>query len=308
MKHVFIINPAAGASDCEKKVRSELNALGGDFPYECYRTTAKEDATLFVRRWCASHPGERVRFYACGGDGTIGEVAAGVLGMQQASMSCYPAGSGNDYVKYYGGKEHFQDLRALVHGEERKIDLLQVGTRIAVNAVHFGFDSVVASTMDRVRRMHVLGGRHAYVTGVAHALLTGMRTVCRVTADGENLNPDGRLLLCTLANGTHVGGSYRCAPRSWNDDGYMEVCLVRPVSRLTFLRLKGAYREGSHLEDARFTDRIVYRRARKALISAGPGFRLCLDGELAYGDTCSVEVLPGAVSFAVPQGAVCAQS
>lgn len=100
MKHVFILNPKAGSGAHLDETRAAIRSLDGDVTL--YETKAPKDATRYIRTWCESHT-EDVRFYACGGDGTIKEVAEGILGFPQASMSCFPIGSGNDFVKYYGG-------------------------------------------------------------------------------------------------------------------------------------------------------------------------------------------------------------
>ena len=78
------------------------------------------------------------------------------------------------------------------------------------------------------------------------------------------------------------------------------MCLVRPVSRLKFLSLMNAYREGKHLEDPRFKDLIVYRQSRTVEIRAGEGFAVSLDGEILKAPEIRISVLPGAIRFAVP--------
>ena len=82
--------------------------------------------------------------YACGGDGTANEVLHGLIGFENASMTCYPCGSGNDYVKYYGGAEKFLDIEALLAGEEHRVDVMRMGHRYAINVINFGFDTAVA--------------------------------------------------------------------------------------------------------------------------------------------------------------------
>ncbi|MBQ8432105.1 MAG: diacylglycerol kinase family lipid kinase [Clostridia bacterium] len=302
MKHIFIINPAAGKENSYEEIQTQLLALADPVDFEIYQTAAPGDATSYVRQYCQTHT-EPVRFYACGGDGTLNEVVNGVVGFPHASLSCYPCGSGNDFVKYYGGKKFFFNLDELVHAKEEYIDLMRVGDRYAINATHFGFDSCVAKTMMNVRRKKLIGGKNAYTTGVVVGLVKAMKNPCRVTVDGELLNPGGTILLCTIANGQFVGGSFRCAPRSVDNDGLLEVCLVRPVSYVTFLRLIGEYSKGTHLDDPRFEKYLEYRRGKTVHIEAPEGFLYSLDGEL-YPDTdFTVEVVPGAVRFGVPASA-----
>ena len=303
MKHIFIINPAAGKENAFETIRARL--LAGEFgaEYDLYRTQCPGDATSFIRAYCEAHPEEDVRFYACGGDGTLNEVVDGAAGFPNVSVGCYPCGSGNDFVKYYGGAEPFLDLAAQAAATERRIDLIRVGNRYAINAAHFGFDSCVAKTMENVRRKKIIGGKHAYTTGVLVGLLKGMKNDCKVTVDGELLNPSGKLLLCTVCNGQYVGGSYRCAPRSRNDDGLLEVCLVKPVSRVRFVSLVKYYTAGTHLDNPKFEKILTYRRGREIEVEAPEGFVYSFDGELITQNHFTIEVAPGALRFAVPKGA-----
>ncbi len=298
MKTVFVVNPVAGREDKTIYLREELAARGADF--ELYTTKSRGDAGRFIRTWCGEHPGERVRFIACGGDGTLNEVASAAVAFRQASIGCYPCGSGNDYVKYYGGKDAFLDLSRQLAAEERPIDLLHVNEHWAINAFHFGFDSVVAKKMDEIRRKPLIGGKNAYTSAIVYGLTRGMKNECKVTADGEALNSRD-LLLCTVCCGTHVGGAYNCAPRSENDDGLAEVCLLKPLTRVTFVKLIGKYKNGTHLEDPEVQKHMVYRRAVNVEVTAPEDFVVSLDGELYHGTRFVCETVKHAINFAVPK-------
>jgi diacylglycerol kinase (ATP) len=154
--------------------------------------------------------------------------------------------------------------------------------------------------MMNVRRKKIIGGKNAYTTGVAVGLVKGMKNACKVWVDGELLNPEGKILLCTVANGQYVGGSFRCAPRSLDNDGMLEVCLVRTISHLTFFRLVSVYTKGGHLDDPRFEKHITYRRGKSVRVVAPEGFAFSLDGEIVYKNDFTIEICPGAIRFAVP--------
>lgn len=301
MKHIFIYNPAAGKNNktAIATLKEQMSAYDVTLDYEFYETTGPGDATAYVRERCEKQPDEAFRFYACGGDGTANEVLHGVVGHDNASMTCYPCGSGNDFVKYYGGAERFLDLDALLHATETPIDIMRIDDRYSLNVTNFGFDTAVVRTMEKVRHKKILGGKNAYTTGIATALMTAMKNDCTVWVDGEQLN-DGKMLLCTVANGSYVGGSFHCAPHSDNTDGLLEVCLVRPISRFTFLKLVNVYKEGTHLDDPRFANIIAYRRGRSVRVSAPEGFAFTLDGELMEKNEFTIEICPAAIRFAIP--------
>ena len=301
MKYIFIVNPHAGTEDNESIIRQAIEASDKKDECEIYITKAIGDGMEYVKKYSEENPDEEVRFIACGGDGTINEVCNGAVGNKNASVTCYPCGSGNDFVKVFGGAEKFMDIQALLNAPTQKLDLLKVGDRYSNNVVNFGFDTTVAITINKQREKTGHGGKSAYTKGIITALLTSMKNKCKVRADGEVLNPDGRALLCTLANGQYVGGSFKCAPRAKTDDGLIEVCLIKPISRLRFVKILGPYTEGKHLDDESMKDIIVYRQAKKVEIVAPEGFAYSLDGEVIYEDRFTVEVVEHALNFAVPE-------
>ena len=302
MKHIFIYNPTAGRDNraAMARLREQLEERYAELDLEFYPTKAEKDATAYVRARCEAEPEAELRFYACGGDGTANEVLQGLVGFENASMTCYPCGSGNDFVKYYGGAERFLDVDALMNAREHRVDIMRVGDRYSLNVTNFGFDTEVAKTMSRVRHKKIIGGKHAYTTGIVKALFTAMKNECTVWVDGEKLN-DSKILLCTVSNGKYVGGSFCCAPHSDNEDGLLEICLVKPISYFSFVRLVGAYAAGKHLDEPRFKNRIIYRRGKSVRVTAPEGFGYSLDGEIVEDNDFTIEICPAAIRFAVPE-------
>ena len=300
MKYVFIVNPHAGNTDRVQLIRNAIDGLPEKADCEIYPTKAPCDATAYVGKWCDEHPGEEVRFIACGGDGTVNEVFSGAVGRENVSVTCYPCGSGNDFVKAFGGADKFLSVPALLRAPTRPLDMLKAGDRYSDNGVNFGFDTTVAITINEERAKTGHGNKNAYTKGVVKALLTAMKNTFTVKADGETLNPGGKALLCTVANGQYVGGSFKCAPRAKTDDGLIEVCLIKPISRLRFVKILKPYTNGEHLDRADMKDIVVYRQAKKVEVDAPAGFAYSLDGEIIYESHFTVEIAPAAIQFAVP--------
>ena len=298
MKHIFLYNPAAG----QGAARSLLEAtIAQHEDCEFYVTRGPRDATAYIERRIAAAPDEKLCFVACGGDGTINEVASGVAGHENACFTIYPCGSGNDFVKIFGGPARFLDMDALLAAESAPIDILKVNDRWCINVFSFGFDTGVLKTMNRVKRKPFMGGKKAYYVGIVDALMKSMKTGCTITVDGEPFFA-GDILLCTFANAQYVGGSFRCAPRAEIDDGLIEVCLVKPISRLSFVKLIGSYTAGTHLEDPRMKDIVRYTRAKKLTVESAAGLLpVSLDGEVIERKRFTVEIVPGGVNFALPK-------
>lgn len=298
MKHIFIINPCAGGEDHSQAIAKKITDLTIDS--QIYITQGERDATRYVDSYCHHHSSEPVRFYACGGDGTLNEVVSGAIGHEGAEVTCYPCGSGNDYVKYFEGVD-FHNMKALTEAPTVEVDVMRInGERYGLNAMHIGFEAEVCRNMAEVRRKPLIGGKMTYTTAIVKSLLTGRRTYCRITADGEKWH-DGDLLLASLANGRYIGGGYKCAPRSQNDDGLLETAIMRPLSLVRFARSIGYYRKGEHLDHEGLRDVMSYRRSKNVIIENDHPFHIGIDGELLYGQRFEVENLHRVLRFAVPR-------
>lgn len=305
MRHIFIINPCAGGEDHADAITQRLQA--SNIEALVYITQGAKDATRYVDDFCRQHPGEALRFYACGGDGTLNEVASGVMGHSIAEVGCYPCGSGNDYVKYWHGVD-FNDLQALTKASSVEVDVMKVryqsdsgpALRYALNTLNFGFEAEVCRAMDEMRRKPLLGGRMAYPSGIVKSLFSGRHNPCRITVDGE-LWHEGDLMLASLANGRYEGGGFHSAPRSMNDDGWIEATAIRPISIVRFASIIGSYKNGTYLDRKKLQNIVSYRRAKHLLIESDHPFYIGIDGELLHGNHFEIENLPRALRFAVPK-------
>ena len=98
MKHIFIINPTAGKYDSRQRIYEMADHLrtAHGLDVQCILTKKQGHATEIARKLCQT--GEPLRFYACGGDGTLNEILQGTVGHPNAAIGCVPcaAGSGVD--------------------------------------------------------------------------------------------------------------------------------------------------------------------------------------------------------------------
>ena len=240
MKHVFVINPVAGFENSFNVLSKNLQKYKDLYDITVYVTSSIKDATQFSKEFATSHSDSEIRFYSCGGDGTLGEVVNGIAGLNNASITCYPCGSGNDFVKSVGGKERFLDLEKLFHAKNHLVDLIKVNGVYSLNVINVGLEAHVCKVANSLKGK----SKNPYTRGIVDALFKGMKHDVFVEVDGKVINPSGKLLLSTFANGGYAGGKYNCAPNYKIDDGLIEVCLVKPVSVFTLIRLIKAYEKG----------------------------------------------------------------
>ena len=270
-----------------------------DFDYQIYVTQSQGDATRWVSQWCNEHPAQEARFYACGGDGTLNEVVSGAIGHTSVQVSCYASGSGNDYIKYYGTLEDFNDLERLVNGTPHPVDVMKVNNRYSINICNFGFDAMVCKVGNDVRRKPIIGGKHSYTTGIIRSIFTSRSNYVRMTVDGQPFF-DGHMLLCTLGNGRYNGGKYMCAPLSKNDDGLLEVNLFKRMSLIKFASLIDDYSRGTHINRPDVKRLMLYRQATTVEMASPDPFWLVIDGEMLHSNHYRVENLYHAVTFVSP--------
>lgn len=302
MKHIFVVNPCAGKQDSTTIVTQKVEAYASnhpDFDYQIYVTQSPGDATRWTRQWCADHPDHPVRFYACGGDGTLNEVVSGIIGFPNVQVTVHANGSGNDYIKYYATHNDFNDLDRLVEGVPHPVDVMKVNDRYSINVCNFGFDAMVCKIGNDVRRKPIIGGKHSYTTGIIRSIFTSRSNYVRMTVDGEPFY-DGYMLLCTLGNGRYNGGNYMCAPLSKNDDGLIEINLFKRMSLFKFASLINEYSQGTHINRPDVQKLMQYRQGTVVEMASPDPFWLVIDGEMLHTNRYRVQNLKHAVTFVSP--------
>lgn len=299
MKHVIIINPKAGVKNNLDEINKTIEDSFKDLSYEIYYTKCKNDATEFVKKYLEKTK-EEVRFYSCGGDGTLNEIANGIVGFENASLACYPIGSGNDFVKYFGKVTDFLNFKSLINGISQKIDLLKFNNRLIVNILNIGLDANVVVYQRKFKKIPLISGKGAYNLGVVWAVLHRIANKCKLYIDNK-LIYDGKMTLCAICNAKCYGGGYYCAPLAQVNDGLIDVCMVKKVSRITFTKLVKDYKQGKHLESEGCKPYIIYKQGKKVNLKLDKNLYYSIDGETEKSKDISVEIIPAALSFVVPK-------
>lgn len=308
MKHLIIVNGNAGSFNIA--LEAKINDAFKDLDYEIYKTTGPKSSIPFLKEYLKKHSKEQVRVYACGGDGTVHEAVNGMVGFDNAELAIIAIGTGNDFVKIYGGADRFLEFRPLIEGEVTKIDISKLSSEslkedmYSVNVINFGFDAIVGAMgnyykenglPDEAKKKNL--GPYDYA--LKHdAMKHGRFNDIVVYADGEQLN-EKQMLLATLAQGQYVGGKFHCAPKSDNTDGLIDVCLLKTMTFLGLGMIIGTYTKGKHLDRKR--RKIVYRRAKEIKMVSPKDFDVCVDGEMIKGNNFTVSVMPGAIKLVLPK-------
>lgn len=301
VRHIFIINPAAGKKDQTLTAASHIGQLCKrlELEYEIFITEYPRHACEIVDRECQKYPDRLLRFYACGGDGTLNEVAGAAVQHENTQVAHYPMGSGNDFIRMFEDLDRFHDLEELMQGDVLELDYLQTDYGVSVNIFSIGADARISAGMQKYKRLPMLGGSAAYVASIGEHFIRGLCRPCRIEVDGQVF--DGNQTLVLAANGRYYGGGFYPAPDADPADGLMDVVIVHGVSRLTAARVIGIYQKG-HAKD--LPEYITVLRAKEMTVTSTDGkpFVLNLDGENCTADSIRVWIPSRKMQFVVPQG------
>ena len=299
MRHIFIINPAAGKKDQTARIYDMADRLrqAHGLECQCLLTDRPGGATEMARR--LAQTGEALRVYACGGDGTVHEVANGLAGFSNAAMTCIPAGTGNDFLKNFGADmAKFSDAENLWDGDVFPLDLIDCNGRYCLTIACNGIDSQVAESVHQLGSSPLLSGRGSYLVSVAvNFLFRGIGHHWTVFLDEERV--EGDFALISMCNGRYYGGGSTPIPRARMDDGVLHTVLVNNVSRATFARLFGAYSAGKADQLPRLA-RIS--NARVVRIQSAEDIVTCLDGECFRSREVTMRLADKRLNFFGPKG------
>ena len=308
MRHVFIVNPVSGKADASGLLVPRIiqAAAQQHLNYQILLTEKPGHGVELAQRQ-AEQEGP-VRLYACGGDGTLNEVLRGAYDHANAQVACVPCGSGNDFVRNFGGSAPFLNLEDLIQGEAVPMDLIETDQGIAVAICSAGLDAQVAYGIPKFRRIPLCGGSMAYKLSILQAVSGPLGHRLRICADDEIITGD--FLMLALCNGSTYGGGFQAAPHACVNDGLLELVLVRKISRLQIARLIGDYQKGLHMQGEQvapaYRNIIISRRVRRMRLDTLDGKPIVVtrDGECAPYTSLCAQVLPAAARIVLPHSLV----
>ena len=297
---LIITNPTSNAGRGARTaglVAAELRTMGADVIVR--ETTQAGDAKRITGE-ALDDPNLQWRcIAACGGDGTIQQVA-GVLARARSrgsttlpSLGVIPAGRCNDFAHALGiPKDPHRAATVLVEGTPTPIDLGRVNDRYFCTVATVGIDAEVSSYVDSI------GGR---LKGTVAYLLGALRVLRRYEAKTVRLEGDfGKIeqsiLLASSANTRLYGGAIPIAPDADPTDGQLDLCVIDAVSKLAALRLIPSILASRH--PSRREVRII--RTKQFKIDAAEPMEIWADGERIGSTPATIEIVPAALLVQVP--------
>jgi len=292
MKRIlFVINPISGVGR-QKIVESladkilDKNKSVYDFVYTKYRRHAEEIARKNSSKYDI--------IVAVGGDGTINEIASGLVG-SQCKIAIIPTGSGNGLARCLGIPMNIKKAIALIeHGKTNEIDTLFCNEIFFVNVGGVGFDAEVGHLFENAKNR----GFFSYLKITILELLNFQPQKFEFEFDGQLKQTEA--LLISFANSNQWGNNVKIAPNAKVNDGLVDVCVLRKfpliIAPIIGIRLLlGTITKSKYFDS--FSAKQITISKQDIVV------KFHLDGEplIADGNTLKINVLPKSLSVIVPQ-------
>lgn len=287
-----VVNLIAGRGRCRRlwpAIEHTLKNSRLSFRHEF--TEAPGAATELARRVAQDFS----TVIAVGGDGTIHEVAAGLM-HTRATLGIIPAGTGNDFVKMLGipPLDVRRAVAILEAGQTKRVDVGRIGEHHFVNGLGVGLDGAVAWRV--FRRWHWPGlARWTYLYAATREALFFRSFELEITA--ANWRESGKLLMAGASNGRYHGGDFKLAPNAEIDDGLFDVYMISDMHPVKRIREIPKVRRGEHLS----LPEVQIKRAPWVEIFSEKPLLGHLDGEPMEfpAGSLQVELLPQALEIIV---------
>ena len=289
MNTLLILNPASGHGLGRKlRPRIERALRNAGVACDVLETSAPGDAVGLARDAAARGVG---RVVAAGGDGTVHEVANGLLqappaadGATRPALATIPIGTGNDFAKLVGVYKlpPEEAAKRIAAGRVRVFDVGKVVGEYFDNSLGIGFDAEVARQANQATR---LSGLAVYVVAVYKSFVSFRAPTLEVSSTAHRETGPMMMLECSI--GRSAGGGFYLTPDADPADGLLDVCLIRKVGLGRFLRYVPRVLSGKHTG---LKEVAMFRTASLRIRSTDRPLLLHLDGEVRAPDAREIEV------------------
>ncbi len=297
MKHLFIINPAAGSINRTVSYCEKIHALCRDrgLDYTVRVSTQPGECRTFARE--AAQSGEEYRIYSCGGDGTLNEVVSGAAGYDNVAVTMFSAGSGNDFAKLFSEPDAFRNLERLLDAQEATFDLIRCNDALALNICSVGLDARIGTDVANYKRIPLLSGFRAYAASTVVNVVRGIAEHYVVEVNGERI--DGRQTMICVCNGRFYGGGFNPVPEADPSDGLLDVLVVREVTRAQVPGVVGKYKAGRYKE---LPQLVRHFKTTQVRILCDQPTAVNVDGELLMARDVTMSVAQKKIRIFYPKG------
>ena len=288
---LIVFNPQAGQGSMLRQALAQVTQIWRQqhWQVELQPTRWAGDATFWSAQ--AATQGYDI-VVAAGGDGTVNEVANGLVGTKTA-LAVLPVGTVNIWARELGlPMDVTRSATALLQAHLRPVDLGKAGDRHFLLMAGVGFDAAVTAGVCPHEKKRF--GAIAYLKRAFHLAWQwrGVRSLIRI--DGQRVR--GRILMVVIGNSQLYGGVFKMTAHATIDDGLLDVCVIKGHTLLTApLRLLSIFTRRYNLDP-----KVKYYRARHVSIQGKRTLPVQVDGDYLGHTPMTFEVVPAGLWVLVP--------
>lgn len=303
MHHIFIINPLAGKLDAGEKMRKiieEVCEKYGIEPLICISEHENYEREM-TAKMTSFFSNEIIRLYAVD-SGSLLNVISGITDFNSCEVAFCPIGLTNGFLKSFEPADAFSSVEALVTGNPRRIDLLELSNGLHVpNCISLGSGGAADRETPLMEIAALIDPVLPFRIAALSDLMLNKRYSCTITANGVDYS--GNYILAACFNGRCLGGNLTPLRSATPDDGIMDVLLAEEMPFAERRRLFSGYMD---ISPGKTGQKIHIIRTTKLDITVNDNkpFFLNCDGEAIpmERNSFSVRLLPDKLKFVVPSG------
>lgn len=268
---LFVLNPIAGAGKAKALIPLIEEMMDKHkIEYEIILTTKVEEAISISQ--------ENVNNYeiitAVGGDGTVNEVARGLIKGKRGTLGIIPGGTGNDMAKSLNIPiDPKEALETLIKGYKRDMDIGIVNGINFLNIASVGFDAEVVQNNVRIKKK--IKNSISYAISVIYTLFSFKKKKIQINIDGKTIKEE--VMLLAVGNGRYYGGGMEILPMADIDDGYLDICLISGLGKIKTLFLFPTIFKGKHIK---YTQYVKIYKGKEIEVISNEGIYLNIDGDV----------------------------
>jgi YegS/Rv2252/BmrU family lipid kinase len=283
---VVIYNPTAGRNSGQALIAQAKELLGPAFEW---RMSQRPGHAVALAREAAKTHQVVVAF---GGDGTVGDVARGVLGTD-ATLGVLPVGTGNDVARNLNLPLDPREAAAtILAGVVRRIDVGTINGTPFINNAGTGFDAQVMRTMNTSIRF--AKGKPAFLLAILKTF-PGFKPFSLTLTGDNNQAFSGKAMMVSILNGTMYGAGMQAAPHAEMDDGLLDVMVIKAMPKLRLFPLISKVTLGQHLNHPA----VEMLQVRSLSLTTVPPQPLNIDGDVSGLTPAEIGVKPRALKVLV---------
>lgn len=301
MVHIFIINPFAGHQTFADNLRAKLSTYE-HLDYFVFNTRYEGYEAELVKKIQSVFEGEKLRFYCCGGSGTMRHMLNGFDDLSDVEIAFYPCGLTNDFLKVFGkNEEKFHNIDELINGDVIDIDYIKTEHGVALNTLSTGLDSNCQTKMNEFRVLRFVGDMLPYMLAVVYSLFVSKTREYEIKLDNDTHS--GYFSEIYFGNGHVLGGNIFFADNACATDG-LGITRIATVKQRGF-PLAMILLNLMNKKFAKVSKKMIFGLSKTIEIKRTDGkpFTINQDGELIHGVTsCKGHIVKQGLHFVVPKG------